>query len=310
MAYAKGHLTAGDLAPITMQVENTYNVPSGAEILCGDVRDGGKFAFTDTPNPYLNWRYGSRSFDPDDYVTQQEDAGFQDSIEVRDISGWHKILEFALGENGTADYGALPSRTVAEAVRTGASVWQGRTYHGCKTDSLTVRADAPGAVVQFDESVLASYGEDDNFATPKAVWSSSTAPAVQWLGGITLNGTALYPQSFTLTVSNNLDRKRAPNNPNGGGTYTYALLEGRREIEAEFDLWMEDLAFVRSAIGNGEPGDIVLTLGLTNPKTVTLSGVRWMADGTHPDLIQDKQRQTLRFRVSAVSIEDPEAEEE
>lgn len=300
-----GHITAGDLSPISIQTETIYGTASGTDVLYADVRpDGGKFTPKDTPNPYLAWRYGSRSYDPADYVTRQNDAGFDDSVEVRDIDGWERIIEGATGTGGTAAYGSLPSRQASIYVRTDPSEWQGRIYHGCKTDTLTVSCDAPGGIVAFDETVLASYGEDSDISTPKAVWTVSDAPAVQWMNGVSVGGVSLYPQSFKLTVSNAIERKRGFVD---GQAVTVALLEGRRNIEFEMDLWMEDLDYMRGAIHNGTVGNIVLTLGIDNPVEITLSGVSWMADGTNPDLIQDKQRETLRFRAASVALTDPEA---
>ena len=299
-----GHITAGDLSPISIQNETTYGQADGTDILYADVRpDGGKFTPTDTPTPYLAWRYGSRSFDPADYVTRQNDAGFSASVEVRDIDGWERIIEGATGNGGTSAYGSLPSRTEAVYVRTDPSAWQGRIYHGCKTDTLTISCDAPGGIVAFDETVLASYGADSNLNAAKAVWTVSDAPAVQWMDGVTVGGVSLYPQSFKITVGNAIERKRGHID---GEAVTVALLEGRRSIDVELDLWMEDLDYMRGAINNGAVGNIVLTLGIDNPVEITLTGIRWMADGTNPDLIQDKQRETLRLRATAMTLADPE----
>ena len=116
------------------------------------------------------------------------------------------------------------------------------------------------------------------------------------MNGITLAGNDLYPQSFKLSISNNLDRVRVPTS---GDAITGALPEGTREILFEADIWMEDLAYVNNAINNSYPASgIVITLGIDHPVTLTLSGVRWMADGTLPSLIQDKQRQTIRLRAA------------
>ena len=72
MTVPQRHITAGDLTPVTIQTESTYGTGSGTDILYGDVAEGGNFTFKDTANPYLNWRYGSRSFDPSDYVPHFE----------------------------------------------------------------------------------------------------------------------------------------------------------------------------------------------------------------------------------------------
>lgn len=304
------HLTAGDLTPVIMQAEETYGTPTGDGILYGDVRDGGKFTFTDTRNPYQNWRYGTRSMNRDDYVYQQSDAGYQDSLEVRDIEGWERILEYATGSdnNGLADYDPLESRTTRVCVRTGASAWQGRTYHGCKTDSLTVRADAPGAIVQFDETVLASYSEEYTSATADEIWTSDDSPAIQWLGGITIMSggvtKTVYPQSFSLTVENNLERQRTiDTSVSPAVTITNALMEGRREAVFEFDVWMEDLTYIRDALRSPIGiARIVLTLGIENPVQVAMGLPRYDMDGNLPDLIQDKMRQTLRFKCPAIFV--------
>ena len=76
MTLSQRHITAGDLTPVTINTESTYGTPNGATTYYGDVAEGGRFTFQDTANPYLAWRYGSRSFDPSDYVTRQKDAGF------------------------------------------------------------------------------------------------------------------------------------------------------------------------------------------------------------------------------------------
>lgn len=299
MTVPQRHITAGDLTPVTIQTESTYGTGSGTDILYGDVAEGGNFTFKDTANPYINWRYGSRSFDPSDYVTQQKDAAFRALLEVRDDDGWEQIITHAVGIGGTTvNDPLLPSRTEEIYVKDG-NRWRGRTYTGCKTDKLTISADAPGGVVKFEEEVLASASSSASINSAKAIWSTSPAPAVQWMNGITLAGNEIYPQSFKLTIANNLDRVRVPNG--SGDAITGSLLEGRRTIEFEADVWMEDLSYIANAINNSTPtSGIVITLGIDYPKRLTLSGVRYMADGTLPSLIQDKQRQTIRLRASSL----------
>ena len=295
------HITAGDLTPVTIQTESTYGTPDGTVTLYGDVAEGGRFTFRDTANPYINWRYGSRSYDPNDYVTRQKDAAFSAVLEVRDVAGWEQIITNAVGIGGTTSGDPLlPSRTEEVCVKDGAQ-WSGRAYNGCKTDKLTISADAPGGIVKFSEEVLASKSTSAMVSSAKAVWTNAPAPAVQWMNGITVAGTEIYPQSFELSITNNLDRVRAPNP--SGEAITAALLEGRREIEFQADVWMEDLSYIANAVNNSIiTGSIVITLGIDYPVTLTLSGCKYMADGTLPDLIQDKQRQTLRFRVADIVV--------
>jgi len=296
-----GHITAGDLTPVTINTESTYGTPTGSAILYGDVSEGGRFTFQDNPNPYIAWRYGSRSFDPTDYVTRQKDAGFSATLEARDQSGWKQIINYAVGSTGTTSGDPqLASRTEQIYARTDASAWKGRTYNGCKTNKLTIKADAPGGIVQFTEEVMAMKSASATKNSADSVWTSSSAPAVQWMNGITVSGSEIYPQSFELSITNNLDRVRMPTT---GDAITGALLEGRREIEFQADVWMEDLTYINNAIANGTvSGSIVITLGISYPVTLTLSGCKYMADGTLPDLVQDKQRQTLRFRAANISV--------
>ena len=292
------HITAGDLTPVIVNEESTYGTPTGDPALYGDVAEGGRFTFQDNPNPYLNWRYGSRSYDPTDYVTQQKDAAFTASLEVRDIAGWYGIINNATGLMGTQGDPLLPSTTKEICVKV-ENGWQGRQYTGCKTNKLTISAEAPGSVVEFEEEVLASKSVPVTRNSALALWKSDNSPAVQWMNGITLNGSDIYPQSFSLTITNNLERIRTPNN---GAAITGALLEGRREIEFEAEIWMEDLTFVANAINNAAPsGSIVVTLGITNKVALTLSGLRWMPEGL-PDLIQDKQRQKIKLRATSLNL--------
>ena len=300
MTLSQRHITAGDLTPVTINTESTYGTPNGVTTYYGDVAEGGRFTFQDTANPYLAWRYGSRSFDPNDYVTRQKDAGFSAVLEVRDTAAWSRIITNAVGTGGTTSGDPLlPSRTESIYVKMGSN-WKGRTYNGCKTNDLTIKADTPGGIVTFEETVMASKSEPSTLIAALAVWTaSSSAAAVQWMNGITMNGNDIYPQSFQLRIQNNLERIRVPS---AGTAITGSLLEGRRSIEFEADIWMEDLADINSAMQNGTPGNVVITLGIDNPVTISLTGVRWMADSTHPDLIQDKQRQTLRLRAANISV--------
>ena len=292
------HITAGDLTPITIKTESTYGTPTGDYILYGDVAEGGNFTIKSTPNPYLSWRYGSRSYNPDNYVTQQKDAAFSASLEVRDKSGWKQIIEYATGAGGTSGDPSLASRYEVFYVKTGAT-WSGYSFSGCKTDKLTISADAPGGIVKFEEEVMASQDGTQGLGSALSVWSD-TSPAVQWMSGITVGGSELYPQSFKLSIANNLERERVPNM---GNAITGALLEGRREIELEVDVWMEDLTEIIGNINNSNVNNIVMTLGITNKVRLTMSGVKYMADGNNTPLIQDKQRQTLRSRVANIAVE-------
>ena len=299
------HLTAGDLAPIGAANEITYGTPVNTPTYYADAKgDGGSITIQDTPTPYLAWRSGSRSFDSNDYVAQQNIAGYSDVLEVRDAPNWANILVNACGtSNGTQDLpGALPSRTTVIGVNGLSSLMtSGLRYAGCKTDELTIKGDAPGAVVSFEEKVMASYGQGVDIGD--YAFTSPSTHAVQWVGGVTMEGgeTTVYPQSFQINIKNNLERELAYD-LSKGGSYTKALPEGRREIEMEMEVWRQDLQDIIWSRGVGSWSDITLTLGTANPYRIALTDVVSMSDGQISPLIQDKQRATLRFRATGISI--------
>lgn len=284
------HLTAGDILPIAAGGEVTYGTEASTLAYYADVKgDSGSITIMDTPSPYLAWRNGSRDYDPDDYVTQQKLAGFKDVVELRDMNGWDGIFLFGLGVSGE-----LPSRTVQIGITGGA----GFKYVGCKTDELTIKAEAPGAVVSFEETVLASYVEDISTAE---VTVASGKHAVQWIGPTFIGVSPIYPQSFEIRIKNNLERVLAYDSAKGG-SYTADLPAGRREIEIDMEIWRQDLQDIIDSRDITKPGNIQIRLGTSVPKKLTLTGVATVSDGNISPLVQDKQRTTLRFRATSISI--------
>lgn len=299
------HLTAGDLAPIGAANEITYGTPVTTPTYYADAKgDSGSITIQNTPTPYVAWRAGSRSFDPADYVAQQRIAAYSDVLEVRDATGWTAIVANACGTaSGTQDQpGTLPSRTSFIGVVPSSNVADnGLMYAGCKTNELTIKGEAPGAVVAFEEKVMASYVtavELDDYT-----FSSPSAHAVQWVGGVTMDAgaTTIYPQNFQISIRNNLDRVLAYD-ATKGGSYTADLPEGHREIEMEMEVWREDLRDVWAADGIGTHTDITLTLGTAKPYRIALTSVATLSDGNISPLIQDKQKTTLRFRATGLTI--------
>lgn len=303
------HITAGDLLPIIQWNENTYGTATGDPKYYGDVAEGGGFTPTDTLNPYISWRYGGRSYDPANYVNRQLDAGFQASLEVRDVAGWTDILKYALGGTtsapATSPYGALPSRTAAFFIRKASGSHEGRRYTGCKTDSLTVKCDQPGGIVRFEETVLASSAVGFSTVPSGTAWDPAGA-AVQWTGGTKIGSTTIYPQSFSLTISNGLERVHYPGSVTGvlgSPAYTGAIIEGRREITLEMELWLEDLTYFDQSVSATATAatTVQLTLGAAVPYKLTVTGIV-MREGQHDALIQDKQRQTVRLRCTEATM--------
>lgn len=299
------HLTAGDVLPLGYKTETNYGVPVGNSwAYYADLKgDNGSFTPTDNPNAYVAWRSGSRAFAIADYVATNHEAGYTNVLEVADASGWDNIIKNAIGGATSAGTPRLPSRTTGVAV-TNANAWPNiLQYMGCKTDRLEVKADQPGGIVEFDETVLASYCSplSGTIQLPEA-----TAPAVQWVGGVTLNDNAIYPQNFRLAINNNLGRVKGPVTANDGEAGTVAITEGRLDMEFSMDLWMEDLHY---AVGGGPGFDgtsqtIEFTLGTTAPLNIELEA-SYMADGQHHSIIQDKQMETTRWRVNKITVSTP-----
>lgn len=308
------HLTAGDISPLYEMTEPTYGQTSGGvTAYYADLKgDGGSFTPTDNPNMNIAWRHDSRAFNVADNVPTCLDAGYTDVVEVRDASGWEKIIKYAIGDDGTtAGIPRLKSRTTELLVKVG-SRYDGLIYTGCKTDRLEIKADQPGGIVEFDETVQAAYSHIGTFPTrpgydpPVAL---SSRPALQWMNGVKIGSTAIYPQSFRISINNSLGRVRGWNEDIEKAC-TVGLAEGRLEMEMEMEVWREDLAEIAKAM-EAAPGanmaqTITLTLGISNPKELHIYAVP-MLDGQLSAIIQDKQMETLHFRIESLYIATPES---
>jgi hypothetical protein len=300
------HITAGDISPIRYKPESTYNHATGNAQYYGDITEGGAITPTDNPNPYVTWTGSKgRKYDPSKYVYTNLEAGYNASLETRDLAGWDRIIDNALMASG------YPSRqTILEVMHNSLTSSVDRlTYSGCMTDRLEIRADQPGGIVRFEETVVASYSTSDLNTTPVTHSTHADKPAVQWKGPTYYNGVAIYPQSLRISINNNIGRVKGEVNPDGTLrtiSATTALVLGRQEITAEVDVWMEDLAaIIERGPGflweeNGGTTPLVVTFGIENPVALTMT-VQPLADGQHHGIVQDKQMQTLRFKCSAIS---------
>ena len=308
------HITAGDISPLYETTEPTYtHVAGGVTSYYADLKgDSGSFTPTDNPNMNVAWRHDSRAFSMNDDVPTCLDAGYSDVLEARDAEGWEKIIKYAIGDEGTTTgTPRLKSRTTTLLMKK-TSGQDGLIYTGCKTDRLEIRADQPGGIVEFDETVLAAYSHIQSYPTrpsfdPPAALAGS--PALQWMNGVTVDSTAIYPQSFRISINNNLGRVRGWDDEIEKAC-TVGLAEGRLEMEMEMDVWREDLGEIIKAC-SGESGVFMaqwmtLTLGTVNPKELHLHAIP-MLDGQYSPIIQDKQMQTLHFRIRKMDIATPES---
>ena len=308
------HITAGDISPLYETTEPTYaHVAGGVTSYYADLKgDGGSFTPADNPNMYVAWRHDSRAFNVADNVPTCLDAGYSDVVEARDAEGWEKIIKYAIGDAGTtAGTPRLKSRST-ELLMTESSGREGLIYRGCKTDRLEIKADQPGGIVEFDETVLAAYSyvltyqSRPQFDPPVAL---STFPALQWMNGVKVGSTAIYPQSFRISINNNLGRVRGWDE-DLEVSRTVGLVEGRLEMEMEMEVWREDLNEVAKAsswvAGANMAQAITLTIGTRNPKELHMQAVP-MLDGQFSPIIQDKQMETLRLRIESLYLATPES---
>ena len=308
------HLTAGDISPLYETTEPTYaHVAGGVTTYYADLKgDNGSFTPTDNPNMYVAWRHDSRAFNIADDVPTCLDAGYSDVVETRDASGWEKIIRYAIGDEGTtAGTPRLKSRTTSLPVKV-SNRYDGLIYTGCKTDRLEIRADQPGGIVEFDETVLAAYSHvttypgRPSYDPPTAL---STFPALQWMNGVKVGSNTIYPQSFRISINNNLGRVRGWDDEIGRAC-TVGLAEGRLEMEMEMEVWREDLneiAMAGSALSGANMAQtITLTLGISNPKELHIYAVP-MIDGQFSPIIQDKQMETIRLRIESLYLATPES---
>ena len=308
------HITAGDISPLYETTEPTYaHVAGGVTSYYADLKgDGGSFTPSDNPNMYVAWRHDSRAFNIADDVPTCLDAGYSDVVETRDTSGWEKIIKYAIGDDGTtAGTPRLKSRTTTLPVKV-SNRYDELIYTGCKTDRLEIRADQPGGIVEFDETVLAAYSHIATYPgrplydPPTAL---SSRPALQWMNGVKIGSNTIYPQSFRISINNNLGRVKGWNDEIEKAC-TVGLAEGRLEMEMEMEVWREDLAEIAKA-SEGAPGanmaqTITLTLGISNPKELHMHAVP-MLDGQFSPIIQDKQMETIRLRIESLYLATPES---
>lgn len=306
------HLTAGDISPLYETTEATYENPAGGVTsYYADLKgDNGSFTPTDNPNMNIAWRHDSRAFNIADNVPTCLDAGYTDVLEARDASGWEKIIKYAIGDDGTtAGTPRLKSRSTELLVKE-SDRQEGLMYVGCKTDRLEIKCGQPGGIVEFNETVLAAYSRIRQHSTrpeydpPVAL---SSLPALQWMNGVTIGSTAIYPQNFRISINNNLGRVRGWDELIGIAR-TVGLPEGRLEMEMEMDVWREDLGQIALA-PTGDSGAIMaqtitLTLGINNPKELHMYAVP-MLEGQYSPFIQDKQMETLHFRIESMYIATP-----
>lgn len=308
--------TAGELRPLYGVKETNYGVtPSGALDYYGEL-------ISATPNidpgqTVEHWS-GSRSYAPASCVFERWDATLKVQVQPRVPAAgydWRDgLLEGALGAmSGTTPLGRLPSYSMLVELTQGAVTGQ-YLYNGCKVNTLTLSVDKPGGRVLLDAELQASYVSKLGAAravtglqqlTLGAAEAPPSSPVLQWRSPTTLvagSTRTIYPQRLSIAIANNLQRQggNVPGADSAGYSITAALHEGRRDITAEVELYLEDLTYIDEMLRNQAVASMATTIG---GKTVTLQDGHYIIDsGSWPELRQDVMTQVVRMRFSGISI--------
>lgn len=308
--------TAGELRPLYGVKETEYGkTPSGALDYYGELISA---APNIEPNQSIEYWSGGRSYAPASCVFERWDPALRVQVQPRvPATGYdwmHGLLEAALGAmSGTTPLDRLPSYSLLVELTQGAAIGQ-YLYNGCKVHSLSLSVDKPGGKVLLDAELHASYISKVGAAravtglqalTLGAGEAPPSSPPLQWRAPTTLvagSSRTIYPQRLKVDIANNLQRQggSVPGADSAGYSITTALHEGRREISAEVELYLEDLVIMDEMLANQSVASLSTVIG---GKTITLQGGHYIVDGgAWPELRHDVMTQTVRMRFSSVAV--------
>jgi hypothetical protein len=296
--------TAGDLKTLLYVEEVTYGItPStgwkyGTEVT--------KIVRKDDIGQYVNWWPDNRSPSNQAMVSQKLDAAFTVSGNERVRTDMlSPLIAGAFGSSsGTSELGAIPSYSII--INVAGVRW---LYNGCKVDSLTINFADAHSVVDFTAEIIARScvkmsGNDitglqtvtvTDPATPK-----STSPGAQ-IGAITLEAETIYPISGSISIKNNLIRERG-NIIVSSVIYpcVVTLYEGRRELQAEYDLYLKDVTYLDDMLANVNVSESEVTIGTS---VITFNNGHYIVDSSSwPEFVQDQMKQKLRFNFEGAEI--------
>lgn len=296
--------TAGDLKTILYVKESTYGVTPttgwnyGTEVT--------KVVRKEDLGQYVNWWPGSRSPSNQAMVAQKLDAGFiLTGTERIRIDMVEPLLEGAFGSaTGTSELGAIPSYSMI--VNVAGVRW---LYNGCKVNSLTINFADAHSVIEFTADIMARSctkmsGNDITGLQTLTVTDPSTARSVlpgAQLGSATLSEESIYPISGVLSIVNNLTRERGGIVVSGTSyPCTVTMLEGRRDLQTEYDLYLKDVAYLDDMLANADVSASTVNVGISE---LTYENGHYVVDsGSWPDFVQDNMKQKLKFNWEKVTI--------
>lgn len=306
----------GELRPLYGVKETNYGVtPASALDYLGELLSATPNI---EPNQSVEYWSGGRSYAPASCVFERWDPALRVQVQPRVPAAGYAwmdgLVEGALGlTSGTEALGRLPSYSMRVELTQGAVIGQ-YLYNGCKVNSLTISADKPGGRVLLDAELHASYISKVGAAravtglqalTLGAGEAPPSSPPLQWKAPTTLvaeSSRTIYPQRLSISIANNLQRQggSVPGADSAGYSLTTALHEGRREISAEVELYLEDLVIMDEMLANQAVASLSTVIG---GKSVTLQGGHYIVDGgAWPELRHDVMTQTVRMRFSSVAV--------
>jgi len=78
------------------------------------------------------------------------------------------------------------------------------------------------------------------------------------------------------------------------------MLEGRRDLQTEYDLYLKDVAYLDDMLANADVSASTVNVGISE---LTYENGHYVVDsGSWPEYIQDNMKQKLKFNWEKVTI--------
>lgn len=239
---------------------------------------------------------GNRSFDTS--ADGIRSAGYSGNIALFKIESpydWTNVLTLANNPSGD-----LPSFSTLVKLASDQYV----LYNGCKMDSVTLKADAPGSPISADVTVRAmrlnpQQSTRTGYAGIGAEATGPTKDTIIYNAYPTTNieGVASIPaKSFSVTVSNNLSAQEGivSNVALSAGN---GLIPGKCEISAEFTVVSKDMDWDNRKLAGQHGFNISMTI---TGHTITLSGCTLEYEGTSRS--QGTYDETIKVKAKTLTV--------
>lgn len=301
--------TAGDLSPLIVVAETAYGITPETGWFFG--LESVTVKQKDMIDQYQARWGGDRSINAKAMVSRGLDAGFEIDFDIPGLADWvSPVFTSLLGSsNGTTKTGDLPSFSAVVEVADNDIL-----YNGCKVDTMKMSCAKPRDVVRCNASIISSYRSPVNsgvvtglqsltLTLPDVSTRTIDAP-VQWVKAMVLDGTTIYPQSFTINISNGLSDGRERGVMVGADSEYYygtrTIRGGGRTIGVDLSMFFKDWSYLATQLSNPLIETLVVELGAN---TFTFSNGRYKVDGNNwADLAQEQMMLNLNITFESVAI--------